>query len=90
MPSIFERSCHSGILLQCLAHSVRRDLHAMRLEQVQHPPDANPRAILIIALHIQRALAWPTRTARLLPEEVLGLVVAVQNGPLGSLRGGCE
>lgn len=85
MPTLFQRNCHIRIAFERLTDCIRCDRHLVGLEQVQHAPDADSGSILVVALGIESTLTNSTLTVTLLPQEALGLVVAVQDSAFRAL-----
>lgn len=80
----FFREClrRFWVLLKRLANCICRHGISMFLKAIQQAPDTNPRAIFIITLGNQRSYSNGRGLFGLLPQSVLGLIVAIQNGSL--------
>ena len=86
MPTLPQRLHDRGVFLQRLPHGVAGDGHGVRVEEVEHAPDAHPRAVLVVGFDVERSFAraaWPV--AGLFVEGALARGVAVQDAAFGAL-----
>ena len=57
MPTLHQRLRDRWVLLQRLPDGVARDRETMRLEEVEHAPDADAGAVLIVAFDVEGSFA---------------------------------
>jgi hypothetical protein len=85
VPILREGFGHLWILLERHPYGIRCDGKAMLFKEVQHAPDTNPRAIVVVAFDQYRTVTNSSGCIRLFPKKRLGLLVSVQDSSLGAL-----